>query len=84
MKQTKTHKGRWLDIVMLSAAGVMLLPVVVLALAPVVFTFMVLWPVLMLPLLAVSQSLPVGEERRRKRRPRAFGIMPTRQLPQAA
>ncbi len=84
MNQTETKKGRWLDIVMLSAAGVMLFPVVVLALAPVLFTFMVLWPVLMLPVLAVSQSLPVGEDRRRKPRRRSVGLLPTRQLPQAA
>ncbi|MCC6663322.1 MAG: hypothetical protein IT375_06225 [Polyangiaceae bacterium] len=85
MEEREVKRGRWLDIVMLSVAGVLLAPILLVALAPVLLTFMVLWPVLMLPVLAVSQSLPVGEERRPKRkRPRPIGLSPTRQLPQAA
>ncbi|MBI3204759.1 MAG: hypothetical protein IT377_06860 [Polyangiaceae bacterium] len=85
MEQTEVNRGRWLDVVMLSVAGVLLAPILLVALAPVLLTFMVLWPVLMLPVVAVSRSLPVGEDRRPKqRRPRLLRLTPTRQLPQAA
>lgn len=85
MEEREVKRGRWLDIVMLSVAGVLLAPILLVALAPVLLTFMVLWPVLMLPVLAVSRSLPVGEEGRPKRkRPHPIGLTPTRQLPQAA
>lgn len=79
-------RNRWLDIVMLPIAGVLLLPIVVLALAPVLLTFMVLWPLLVLPVLTVPRSLPVGEPRRpaRRRRPRLRELDPTEHLPQAA
>lgn len=79
-------RNRWLDIAMLSIAGVLLLPIVVLALAPVLFTFMVLWPLLVLPVLAVPRSLPVGEPRRpsKRRRLRLRELDPTEHLPQAA
>lgn len=89
MRTESASSRPWLDVVMLSFAGVLLLPIVVLALAPVLLTFMVLWPTLILPVLAAPRSLPLGEPRGPRRptdrpRQRMRDLDPTRQLPQAA
>ncbi|MBE7484343.1 MAG: hypothetical protein HS104_30790 [Polyangiaceae bacterium] len=86
MRTESSSSSRWLDVVMLSAAGALLLPIIALALAPVLLTFMALWPILILPVLAAPRSLPLGEPRRpaQRRRPSVRELDPTRHLPQAA
>lgn len=78
MRNPSTKTGRWLDIFMLSTAGVLLFPIVALSLAPVALTFMVLWPLLILPIVAVPRALP-RKAPRRPRKPRGLGLAPVPQ-----
>ena len=73
-----------LDTVLLWIAAVLLLPVLVVALAPVLLTLLVLWPVLALPVLAVPRTLPIEDSPRGKSRRPAVELDPSRDLPQAA
>ena len=82
---TNLAMSRWADWALLSLSGVLLLPILLVALAPCLLVLMVLWPLLAAPMLA-ARTLASGERPRDLATPRdAFtpAVRLHRTIPQA-
>lgn len=66
-KPRRRDPKRVADIILLSAAGIMVGPIVLMALAPVILTIGILWPLIVLPVLALHGAFPDRPEYRARR-----------------